>query len=65
MTRPICRGFAIFMKNNVKYADNDEVRAAMGEVEVDRKSIFGWLSEFIQHHSERLKNESSEKEARI
>lgn len=52
---PICRGFAIFMKNNVKYADNPEVRKAMEEVKVDRESIFGWFNEFITHHTKKEK----------
>ncbi len=52
---PLCRGFVIFMKNNVKYADNPEVRAAMETVEVDRENILGWQHEFIDHHSEKRK----------
>lgn len=57
-TAPLCRGFVTFMKNNVKYAENEEVREAMKEVEVDRETLFGWQHEFIEHHSQLPKSKT-------
>lgn len=48
---PLCRGFVIFIKNNVKWPENGEVRIAVDKVEVDRENIFGWMHEFVAHHS--------------
>lgn len=52
-TAPLCRGFVIFMKNNVKGCENEEVREAVKTVKEDRVNIFSWFTEFIDHHKER------------
>lgn len=50
---PLCRGFVIFMKNNIKRCENEEVAAAVKTVESDTDTIFNWYNEFLEYHGEK------------
>jgi len=51
-TKPLCRGFLIFLKNSCTLPRHYDIREALETVEADSENFFKWLPEFVQHHSE-------------
>lgn len=47
---PLCRGFAIFLKNSVKWPETERMERAIEDIEPDHKAIFSWPHEFVEHH---------------
>ena len=49
---PLCAGLLIMAKNCAKSFLHPEVEAARKNVERDTVEFFGWMHEFVDHHSE-------------
>lgn len=48
---PLCRGILVMAKNCAKSFLHSDVEAARHKVERDTVNVFGWMHEFVDHHS--------------
>lgn len=53
LTAPVCRGFMIFMKNNMTMPKAPGLEQLYAEIEPDRDAVFSSYREFHAHHENR------------
>lgn len=53
--KAMCAGALIFMKNSIKSAQHPDYGDAMQHITADKEAVFTWPHEFLQHHSQSIK----------